>query len=103
MKKFMVKIQAANVLLRVLGRNPKKSAAPKNLFKHGLNATRFVEAQDELSAGSQAIELVRQELRKAGRNKKTDSPLYFIDEVVQVDAFGDKLGRGSGFVLSSEN
>ena len=66
--------------------------------KYGFFTTRFLEARTEEEAENETIEMLRVELAEVVENDQSDSPVMFIDEIVELDSFGDFAVPGTGFV-----
>lgn len=88
MKKYKVLVEGANFLITF----------DDETSKHGFFTTRFVEARTEEEAESETIEMLRVELEEVVKNDQADSPVMFIDEIVELDSFGDFPVPGTGFV-----
>lgn len=87
MKKYRILVEGANFLITV----------DDETSKHGFFTTRFVEARTEEEAEHETIEMLRVELADVVQNDQADSPVMFIDEIVELDSFGDFLVPGGGF------
>lgn len=66
--------------------------------KHGFFTTRFLEAHTEEEAENETFEMLRLELAEVVKNDQADSPVMFIDEIVELDSFDDFPVPGTGFV-----
>ncbi len=68
----------------------------------GFFTTRFVEADDALAAENMVIKLVKDELRGIVLNKKNNPPVMYVDELFEVESFGEKSTSGAGFTWFKE-
>ena len=87
MKKYKVRVQGTNFLIRV-------DTEPTKL---GFFTTRFVEAQDEQEAENRRIDSLRVELKELVENDKSDSPMMFVEEIEELESFGEFRVPGTGF------
>ena len=68
----------------------------------GFYATRYVTADDSQSAEDSAVQCIREELMGIVLNDKTDSPMIYAEEVVQIEPDDDRPAA-SGFTYYSES
>lgn len=87
MKKFKVTVEGVNFLVRV----------DTETTKLGFFTTRFVEAQDEQEAENKTMDMLRVELETLVQNDKSDSPIMFVEEIDELDSFGEFRVPGTGF------
>jgi hypothetical protein len=87
-KKYKVMIEGANFLIEL----------DDATTKHGFFTTRFVEAEDEEAAENQAIEITRMELANRVKNDRDDSPVMFVEEMVEIGPFEEFPVPRPGFV-----
>jgi hypothetical protein len=90
MKKFRVLVRGENFLLESEGA----------VKRFGFYTTRFVEAADEREAEQRAVESLRQEDRLRGRvNDRSDPPMLFAEEVVELSSFEGVENRSPGLAF----
>ncbi len=87
MKKYKVTIEGVNFLVGI----------DTEIRKYGFFTTRFVEAWDKDEAEAQVIDMLRVELKALVQNEKSDSPMMFVEEIVELKTFGDFPVPGAGF------
>ena len=87
MKKYRVMVEGINFLIRV----------DTETMKHGFFTTRFVEARDEDEAESKVVEMLRVELKTLVQNEQSDSPMMFVEEIEELESFGEFKVPGAGF------
>lgn len=87
MKKYRVFVEGMNFLIEF---DNKPS-------KYGFYTTRFVEAIDPTDAENKAMEMLRVELINVVLNEQTDSPIMLVEEIDELQSFGDVLIPGAGF------
>ena len=89
MKKYQVFIRGENFLLNIDG----------NAGKVGFYTTRFVEAQNDHEAEENAISTLRNDptLREGVLNQKSDAPMLFVEEIIELDSFDGLNLPGTGF------
>ena len=68
----------------------------------GFFVTRYVTADNSQSAEDSAVQCIRDELMDVVLNEKTDSPMIYAEEVVQIEPEDDGPA-GSGFTYYSES
>ena len=95
MGKFKVLINGANFLLDLEGREQKV----------GFYATRFVEAATADEAESAAVELLRADewLKNSTLNEKTDSPMLYVEEIIEVSRRKKDEDVNTGFTFYTES
>ena len=95
MGKFKVLINGANFLLNLEGREQKV----------GFYATRFVEAATADEAESAAVEMLRADewLTSSTRNEKTDTPMLYVEEIVEVSRLKKDADVNTGFTFYAES
>lgn len=87
MKKYKVTVEGVNFLIRV----------DTEIGKYGFFTTRFVEAWDKDEAEASVIDMLRVELKALVQNEKSDSPMMFVDDIEELETFGEFLRPGTGF------
>ena len=87
MKKYKVLIEGANFLIEF----------DEETTKYGFFTTRFVEAENEEAAENQAIEMVRLKLVRLVKNNRDDSPVMFVEEIVELEPFEELPVPQPGF------
>lgn len=87
MKKFKFEITGENFLIKVDG-------APQ---KCSLHATRFVEALSMAVAKQQAIDLIRFQLKDTVLNEESDSPLFYLADIEELESYDERTDSGQGF------
>ncbi|HPA14550.1 MAG TPA: hypothetical protein PKV75_04660 [Desulfobacterales bacterium] len=92
MQKYKVIIEGNNFAIRL---NDK-------VGKHGFFTTRFVEAKDSKNAETLTMNLIRDELKLTVLNDSSDPPVMYVEEVHEIDDFGDNMVPGSGFTWFKE-
>lgn len=65
--------------------------------RYGFFTTRFVEAKDSGGAEFSVMNLIREELRSMGLNDPSDPPTMHVEEIHEIDDFGENAVPGSGF------
>jgi hypothetical protein len=65
--------------------------------RYGFFTTRFVEAKDSKGAEALVMNLVREELRSMVLNGPSDPPTMLVEEIHEINDFGDNVVPGSGF------
>lgn len=65
--------------------------------KYGFFTTRFVEAWDKDEAEASVIDMLRVELKALVQNEKSDSPMMFVEEIQELETFGEFPVPGVGF------
>ena len=65
--------------------------------KYGFFTCRFVEAWDKDEAEAKVIEMLRVELKTLVQNEKSDSPMMFLEEIEELETFGEFKVPGAGF------
>ena len=86
MKKYRVMVEGVNFLIEM----------ESEVRKFGFFTTRFVEAWDKEEAEAKAIEMLRVELKRLVRNEKSDSPMMFVEEIEELETFGEFIVPGTG-------
>ena len=90
MKKYKVFIHGENFLIKFEG----------EIVPTGFYVTRLVEAKDEEEAELKAIEMVRKDKSiKNVKNSKDDPPMLYVEELAEVESFGDLKPPGTGFIF----
>ena len=92
MAKYSVFIRGENLFIEIDGK----------IGRYGFYTTRYVEAEDENAATSIVLELIQKELAKVSLNDSTDAPLLEMEEIQEIESFGDIKPPGSGFSLFKE-
>jgi hypothetical protein len=87
MKKYKVMVEGVNFLIGVNG----------EIRKHGFFTTRFVEAFDKDEAEARVMDMLRVELKTLVQNEKSDSPMMFVEEIEELERFGEFKVPGAGF------
>ena len=87
MRKYKVTVEGVNFLIKV----------DTEITKLGFFTTRFVEAQDEHAAENQTMDMLRVELKTLVENDKADSPMMFVEEIEELQSFGEFKVPGTGF------
>lgn len=93
MKKYRVRTEGKNFIVKI-------DEIPEKL---GFFTTRFIEAENEQEAEKKALDLIRNELSGAVLNDRSNPPVMFTEEVIELDSFGDNLTPGSGFTWYSDD
>ncbi len=65
--------------------------------KHGFFTTRFVEAWDKREAEARVMDMLRVELKTLVQNENSDSPVMFVEEIEELETFGEFKVPGAGF------
>ena len=91
MKKYKVMVEGVNFLIRV------ENGVGIEIRKYGFFTTPFVEAWDTDEAEARVIEMLRVELKTRVQNKKSDSPMMFVEEIEELETFGEFEVPGAGF------
>ena len=86
-RKYRVLVEGRNFLIRV----------DDEATKCGFYATRFVEAKDPESAELLAMELIRKELGSVVLNDRSDTPMMYLEEIEEIEGFGNKSIPRKGF------
>ena len=91
MKKFQVSIEGNNLILN-FGEGP---------IKVGFYTTRFVEAKNAKEAEIQSIDLIKNDPELKGNilNEKSNTPMLYIENIVEVKSFGDNAVPGNGYTF----
>ena len=94
MKKYRILVRGRNFLLKLDGKAE----------KFGFYTTRFVEAQNENQAEDVAISTLRADptLCDGVLNQQSDSPMLFVEEIIELDSFDGLNTPGRGFSFYSE-
>jgi hypothetical protein len=92
MKKYKVMVEGVNFLVEM----------DSEVRKYGFFTTRFVEALDQDDAKGRVIEMLRVELKTLVQNKKSDSPMMFVEEIEELETFGKFKVPGAGFTWYPE-
>jgi hypothetical protein len=87
MKKYKVLVEGVNFLIEM----------DSEIRKYGFFTTRFVEAWDQDEAEARVIEMLRVELKTLVQNAKSDSPMIFVEEMEELETFGEFRVPGTGF------
>jgi hypothetical protein len=95
MKKFKVFINGANF---IFGQKNKE----KNL-REGFYTTRWVEANNSNEAEIMANELIWDELKLKVFNDPSDPPIMHVEEIEELEDFGDHHIPGTGFAFYIED
>lgn len=85
-KKYRVLIEGGNILINV----------ERRVRKLGFFTTRYVEANDALSAQEIAIDLIKNELNNRILNEGAP-PLFIAKKVEELTSFGNQMVPGKGF------
>lgn len=93
MNKYRVAVEGKNFFVRF-------EDEPR---KVGFFATRLIEAGNKDEAEKITLGLLRKELAGIVLNDPTDSPMLYIDEVTEVETFGEHIVPGKGFTFYVEN
>ena len=90
-KKYRVLVRGENFLLNLDGKNQKL----------GFYTTRFVEAPNEEEAEERAFAMLRNDpkLQKGVLNEKSDVPVMFAEEIVELGSFDGLKMPGTGFAF----
>ena len=91
MKKYRVMVEGVNFLIGM------EEGSSIEVGKYGFFTTRFVEALDADDAETKVIEMLRVELKTMVQNEKSDSPMMFVDEMEELETFGEFEVPGRGF------
>lgn len=86
MKKYRVMVEGVNFLIEM----------DSEVRKFGFFTTRFVEAGDKEEAEARALDMLRVELKRLVRNEKSDSPMMFVEEIEELETFGEFIVPGTG-------
>ena len=86
MKKYRVMVEGVNFLIEM----------DSEVRKFGFFTTRFVEARDKEEAEARALDMLRVELKRLVRNEKSDSPMMFVEEIEELETFGEFIVPGTG-------
>lgn len=94
MKKYKVFVRGENFLFNLDGVNQKM----------GFYTTRFVEAEDEEAAEYAVMDMLRNDpkLIKGVLNERSDSPMMYAEEIVELKSFKGFPVPGTGFAFYSE-
>jgi len=84
-------VEGVNFLIGV------EDGAGIEIRKYGFFTTRFVEAWDKDEAEAKVIEMLRIELKTRVQNVKSDSPMMFVEEIEELETFGEFEVPGAGF------
>jgi len=87
MNKYSVELNGRDMLIRV---------EKGELKKHGFYTSRLVEAPDEETAELMAVDLLKAEYREVLSNTKDDPPVVYVEEIVELESFGDNPVPGEG-------
>ena len=73
--------------------------------KVGFYTTRFVEAPNDHEAEANAISTLRNDplLRGGVLNEKSDAPMLFTEEIVELDSFDGLILPGTGFSFYADD
>lgn len=86
-RRFLVLVNGENV--RLLGENETE--------RLGFYSTVFLDAADELTAESVALQLVMNDLRPMMANAKSEAPTVIVDKVEEVQACPETAPRLTGY------
>ncbi|MBA4097246.1 MAG: hypothetical protein C0484_10825 [Rhodospirillum sp.] len=91
MKKFRILIRGENFFMKSEGA----------VRRFGFYTTRFAEAQDEAEAERLVVEAFRQEGQLRGRvlNDRSDPPMLFAEEIVEIASFEGVETRTPGLAF----
>ena len=94
LKKYKVLVRGENFLMNIDDVNQKV----------GFYTTRFVEAESEEEAENKVIDILRNDpkLIKSVLNKKSDSPMIYVEEIEQLKSFKGHPINGTGFAFYTE-
>jgi hypothetical protein len=87
MKKYKVMVEGVTFLIGM----------DSEIRKYGFFTTRFVEAWDKDEAEARVMEMLRVELKTLVQNEKADSPMMFVEEIEELETFGEYNVPGAGF------
>lgn len=87
MNKYNVTVEGSNFLINI----------EKIDQKYGFFTTRFINAENSLSAEKKALDYIRNELKDIVLNEQSDPPMMFLDKIEKAETFGDQKTPGSGF------
>jgi hypothetical protein len=87
MKKYRVLIEGSNFAIILDGK----------VGKYGFFTTRFVKAKDSKNAKILVMNLIKDELKSTILNDRLDPPVMYVEEIHEMDDFGDNMVPGSGF------
>lgn len=85
MRKYRIQIEGKNFLLK------------EEYECSGFFTTRYVEQESEEKAIESAMNLIRDELKFNVSKKSNKNPEMFVQEIVELESFGDANVPGSGF------
>ncbi len=68
----------------------------------GFYATRFIKAYSVSKAEQKSMDLIRKELKGIVLNEKDDPPILFIEEIDELESFGEYPVPGTGFTWFKE-
>jgi hypothetical protein len=92
----------AKYVFIINGQNFKVSWTGGKVETLGFYTARRIEHDDLETAENLAMESIREELRKIVLNKPDDTPNLNVDEIYEVEDFGDELVPGKGFTWYEE-
>lgn len=94
-KKYKVFVRGENFLLKLDGK----------AGKVGFYTTRFVEARNDHEAEENAISALRNDptLRQGVLNEKSDAPMLFAEEIVELDSFDGLTLPGTGLSFYADD
>jgi len=94
MKKFIVFIAGKNLLIK----------DEKEVIQNsGFYTTRFINADNSSHAKSNSLTLIREELNGIILNDFSNPPVIEVNELNEVDSFGDNQVPGAGFTWYIED
>ncbi len=96
MRKFVLIINGENFMMK------EETDEGDKIRNFGFSTTRCVEAESPSQAEDAAMDLIREELKDAVLNERSNSPMMYVDELTEVDSFGDRLVPGKGFSFFEE-
>jgi len=93
MKKYSIMVEGKNILIK-----------RDHIERMGFLTTRWISAPNIQEAKRIAIEHVKKELDSLDilLNTLDDIPLFSVEEIREVNSFGDNLVPGSGFTFYEE-
>ncbi len=92
MAKYRLMIEGNNFLAK----------SDEGLIKEGFFTTRFIEAENESIAIKKTMISIRDEISDYYFNDNDDTPNMKIEEIVELNSFGDNKVPGSGFTWFKE-
>ena len=92
MNKYRVFVEGKNFIVKI----------ENKIDRYGFFTTRFIEAKHAQDAEKISLDLIRDELKDVVLNEKPDPPMLYINEIDELESFGDHLVPGKGFTWFEE-